>query len=351
MLCRHFGTCGGCAYQNLPSEKYRVLKREIVERALARHGLSQIHVEPPVEVPPATRRRATLKAVKQANAIRIGFHAARSHDIVDMQECRVLTPALFGLIPALREFAGAVLIDGEEASFSLTDCVSGIDIACSLKRAVDPRGAVQFARWAQRNHVARVSVNGETVIQLAPAAIKLADVEIDLSVGSFLQPTVEGERYLQEFVRDCAQGAKRIADLFAGCGTFTFTLAGRARVHAVDSDKAALAALATAARKARKLKPVTTEPRDLAKRPLHPDELNAFDSVVLDPPRAGALAQARALAASRVGRVVYVSCNPETFARDALVLVDAGFRVAPVHPIDQFVWSSHIELAAVFSRR
>lgn len=349
-LCRHFGTCGGCTFQDVPPSEYRHLKREMVRSALVRHGFHHIGIEFPAEVPPAARRRASLAAAKKSKDVILGFRAARSHRIVDMHECRVLAAPLVELIPALRELMGRLLPDGAEAVLALTECQSGIDIALDSKCNIGARAVSELAQWARQFRVARVSFNGETVLQFAPATVKISGVEIDLPSGAFLQPSIEGEGWLQDFVRSSTKGAKYTADLFAGCGTFAFVLATSSQVHAVDSNEAALAALVSAARKKPKLKPVTVEVRDLAKRPLQPRELDVFDAVVLDPPRAGALAQAKALAASRIPRIAYVSCNPDSFGRDARILADAEYRLETVVPIDQFLWSSHIELAALFGR-
>ncbi|MGH6878213.1 MAG: class I SAM-dependent RNA methyltransferase [Rhizomicrobium sp.] len=347
LLCRHFGTCGGCKYQDVTAPHYLVLKQEQVVRALERHGLGDVSVDLPLAVSPATRRRAALKAAKRGSAVAIGFRAARSHNIVDMQECQVLTPALAASVQALRPVMDGLLREGEEAELLLTEAENGIDVALNGKRGAD----ATLAQWGARNRVARIAVNGELAMQSTEPVIRLAGIEVRLPPGAFLQPTREGEALLQECVRESMKGAARITDLFAGLGTFALALAGAARVHAVDSNASALSALQAAARRTAKLKPVTIEHRDLFRQPLQPKELDAFQGVVLDPPRAGALAQVRALALSGVGRAAYVSCNPESFARDARILVEGGFRIRRVAPVDQFLWSSHIELVAHFERR
>ncbi len=219
-----------------------------------------------------------------------------------------------------------------------------------MTREADAMLTAALARWGAQNGVARFSVNGEIAVQFAPPRVQFSSVEVALPIDSFLQPTGQGEERLQDGVREAVNGAKRIADLFAGCGTFTFSLARTASVHAVDSDALALAALLAAARKGRQLKPVTVETRNLFKRPLAGKELDQFEAVVIDPPRRGALSQVKTLAASRVRRVAYVSCNPDTFAQDARILVDGGFRASWVRPVDQFLWSSHIELVASLER-
>ncbi|HEY6579403.1 MAG TPA: hypothetical protein VIY09_08770 [Rhizomicrobium sp.] len=350
-LCRHFGTCGGCTFQDMPAKEYLAFKQAQVVEALARHGLDGVSVDHPLAVPPATRRRASLKAVKLDGAVAIGFRAARSHKIVDMQECRVLTPALAAAVQALRPALNGLLQGDEETELLLTEAENGIVFDLNGKRSANATRSAALAQWAARNRVARIAVNGDVVVQLDEPVVRLAGIGVRLPPDAFLQPTREGEAFLQERVRDAMKGAPRVADLFAGCGTFALALAGTARVHAVDFTASALSALLAAARRTAALKPVTIERRDLFKQPLQPNELNAFQGVVLDPPRAGALAQVRALAASKVGRAVYVSCNPESFARDARILVEGGFCLRQVAPVDQFLWSSHIELVAHFERR
>ena len=347
-FCRHFGTCGGCTYQDMPDTDYRALKRTLVGEALARHGLADAFVEEPLEVAPATRRRAVFKVAKKNGITRIGFHAAKSHAIVDMLECRVVTPAMAALVPRLREAMSSLLRENEDAELHVTDTDEGFDVALNWARARKVQG--EIAKFAEKLGLARVTAGGEILAEFAKPSIAFGNARVELPPGSFLQPTREGEAALQARVASILKGAKHVADLFAGCGTFALPLAGHAGIHAVDADGAALEALGRAARAMQGLKPVTTEKRDLFKRPLFQVELARFDAVVLDPPRAGAMAQASQLATSRVARVAYVSCDAGSFARDARTLVDAGYRMGPVLPVDQFLWSSHIELVASFTK-
>jgi len=349
-LCRHFGICGGCAFQDLSPDTYRELKRVQVANALARHGI-KAPIAPLAETAPGTRRRATLKAAKRDDEVLIGFAAARSHAIVDMQECRVLAPALLSLVHELRELLHRLLKPGERAEIGLTETDCGFDLALGLPANDFTGHSAHLAQWARGRNIARISVNREIAVHLASPAIRIGDSTVLLSQDTFLQPSREGERLLQAEVRDIVKAARNIADLFAGCGTFTLALAQRARVHAVDVNGEALRSLGDAARKTGGLKPVTTETRDIFKRPLRPDELDGFDVLVVDPPRAGARAQVQLIAKSRVGRLAYVSCNPETFARDAAILTDAGFHLRGVKPVDQFLWSTHIELVGAFERK
>jgi 23S rRNA (uracil1939-C5)-methyltransferase len=349
-LCRHFGTCGGCAYQDLPDGRYRALKRDIVLRALARNSLERADVADIVEVAPGTRRRCVFKIKKNGGELLVGFHARASHSIVDMQECRVLTPTLFGLVARLREIMGEVLNDGETAELHATETDNGFDLLFRWQRKTVPELIAKLAQWAGEANVARITSGNDILVKLAEPVLRIAPAEIQLPPHAFLQPTRNGEAFLQSQVCAALSGAKIVADLFAGCGTFSLALAEKMRVHAVELDGTMVNALGAAARKTRGLKPVTQEKRDLFRRPLTPRELDAFDGVCLDPPRAGAEAQAVQLARSRLRRIAYVSCSAESFARDARVLVDAGFRMNPVIPVDQFLWSEHIELVASFGR-
>lgn len=349
-VCRHFGVCGGCAYQDMADETYHALKRDIVVRALASHGLADVTVDEIVAVGPHTRRRAAFKVAKRDGVALLGFHAASSHAIVDMQECRLLTPALWALVPQLRAMMTALLDDGERAELFVTDTADGADVAVKWLRKRNPALVAEIANRLRHSNIARVTANGEVLVELGEPSVSFGNARVRFPSGGFLQPTAEGEAALQAFVLEAAKGCKAVADLFAGCGTFSLMLARAARVHAVEFDRPSLDSLAAAARATQGLKPVTTELRDLFKRPLTVPELSRFDGVVLDPPRAGAPVQARELARSKVRRIVYVSCNPASFARDARILTLEGFRLGSVKPVDQFLWSSHIEVAATFRR-
>ncbi len=349
-ICRHFGTCGGCSYQDLPLDAYRALKRSMVVDALGRHGFACADVHDTVEVPPNSRRRATFKIARHGGEVLVGFHAAHSHDIVDMQECLVIASKLFAFVSGLRKIMGEILHDGESAEVHATDSDGGTDVAIEWRRKISPAITAQIAGWAAKLKLARVTANGHRLAEYATPSVQFGKARVQFPPESFLQPTREGEDALLAKVRAALAKAKNIADLFSGCGTFTLPLAERSRVHAVELNRAALAALEAASRATQGLKPVSTEARDLFKTPLSGAELTPFDAVLLDPPRVGALAQIRALAASSVPRIAYVSCNAESFARDARILVNSGYRMGAVTPVDQFLWSSHIELVAAFAR-
>ena len=313
----------------------------MVQSALMQAGV-RAEVEAVFMVPPRSRRRAVFKFARGA----IGFHAAKSHSIVDMRECLVLTPALFDLAQQLRDRLAFLK---EPVEIHATETLTGFDLAFRSPQKISTALTGEMAKAAAGLNIARIVFNGDLMLEDAAPEVEQGGVRVKLPPQAFLQSTGEGEAALQARVLAIVGRAKNIADLFAGCGTFTLPLARKAKVHAVEQDGPALAALAAAA-KTGSLKPVTIETRDLFKLPLTPMELNGFDAVVLDPPRAGAEAQAGALAKSRVPVIAYVSCDAASFARDTALLIAGGYEIGPVSAIDQFLWSSHIELVAGFRR-
>ena len=348
-LCRHVGDCGGCTLQAMPEAEYRVLKRDSVVAALKRHGVEAEVVEI-ITVPPATRRRAVLNVAKRVSGVEVGFHPLKSHAITDMHECLVLTPGLFALVGALRATMGSVLNDGQDAEARATACDNGIDIAFRAQPKLTPALTTALSKIAPRLKAIRITWNGRLAYESAAPTVRLGKADVKLPPDTFLQPSREGEAALTALMLEAVGKAKNVADLFCGCGTFALPLAERAKVFAVEKEQPMLDALAVAARATSGLKPITTMRRDLFKVPLAPNELNGFDAVSLDPPRAGALAQAQELAKSKVPRIAYVSCDAESFARDAAMLIAGGYKIGMVTPVDQFLWSSHIELVAGFRR-
>jgi len=342
--CRQFPECGGCQLQHADDESYRGYLVSRVETALAQHGLTT-EIRKPHLSPPKTRRRATLRALRVGKGVVIGFNAAKLHQIVDMRECHILRPELFALVEPLRRLLGGLLQPKPTAEVQLALVDGGADV---LLKGVEAQGldAIEaLTAFGAEHRVARLSVDQglgpEAIYEPEPATVTLSGTRIGFPVGSFLQATDDGEAALVEAVREVTSEARRIADLFAGLGTFS--LAVRA-AYAAEASRDAAAALKRAA-------PSTAvEHRDLYRRPLDRDELNRFDAVILDPPRAGAAEQVNRLASSSVTRIAYVSCNPATFARDAKTLADGGYRLEWVKPVGQFRWSTHIELAARFSR-
>ena len=296
----------------------------------------------PVIVSPRTRRRAVL----EISCGEIGFHAAKTNAIVDMHECLVLTPGLFALGQHLRTRLGFLKAP---ADLHVTESVTGFDLGIRSPQKLDPQITAALANAVAGLGIARITFNNALVLENAAPQVVEGGVRVNLPPHPFLQATAEGEEALQGEVLRIVGKAKSVADLFAGVGTFALPLAHKARTHAVEQDKSALAALAEAA-KTPGLKPVTTEVRDLFKLPLGPAELKGYDAVVLDPPRAGAEGQVKMLAKSQVPVIAYVSCDADSFARDAAILIAGGYKIGPVTPVDQFLWSSHIELVGRFVR-
>lgn len=353
--CAHFGRCGGCSLQHLADDAYAGWKRERLQRALGRAGFGDTVPSPLVRSPPGTRRRARF-AVRRLRGQRVvaGFNVRDGHAIVDVQACPVLEPRLVALITPLRQVMTELLAPGQATEVTATLLAGGLDVLLDWPVAPGHSALERLARFAAEADVARLSWRRsgaavtEPVVQQAQVGALFAGRFVAVPPAGFLQATVAGEAALVAAVRHGIGSAPTVADLFCGSGTFTFPLheAG-AHVHAVDADAASLAALAAAARG---LPHLGTAVRDLMRQPLVAAELERFDAVVLDPPRAGAQAQVTELARSRVPLVVYVSCNPASFARDARILGEGGFTLRAVTPVDQFLWSEHLELAAVFGR-
>ncbi|HEY0104611.1 MAG TPA: methyltransferase domain-containing protein [Rhizomicrobium sp.] len=347
--CRHFGTCGGCTLYGLGETEYRARKRDGIVAALAKHGVAA-DIGDAVRMPSHTRRRAVFRIVPRSGGIEIGFHAHRTHDVVDMRECLVLTPGLFALVDRLRAAMTPLLADGQRLELHVTEAENGFDLAFRAQQKLNPTLTAALAAVAPALDAVRITWNAVLAFERAAPFVRFGKASVKLPPDSFLQPTRQGEDALRARVLRIVKGAKSVADLFCGCGTFSLSLAEQARVHAVEREPAMLDALAAAARAAPGLRPVTVARRDLFKLPLTAPELNGFDAVVLDPPRAGAEGQVRQLAQSKVPRLAYVSCDAASFARDAAILVDGGYRIGTITPVDQFLWSSHIELVAGFAR-
>jgi 23S rRNA (uracil1939-C5)-methyltransferase len=347
-VCPHFGSCGGCALQHLEEGVYLRWKREQLVAALNARGLDA-EVEPIRPVPLGSRRRAGLTLGLSRAGLALGYRRARSHEMIDIAVCPVLSPRIAASLPKLKEALAPLLGGRREARVSVTETGSGLDI---VVEGVEPKPAAlgAFAGKAASLGVARLTADGESIAPEGPPEIDLSGARVRLPAGAFLQASGAAEAVLVELVRQGVSGAKRLADLFAGLGTFTLALARDAAVDAFEEDEEALHALAEAARQTLKLKPVRTYLRDLFRAPLSPKELQAYDAVVFDPPRAGAAAQAEALAKSGVETLVAVSCNPGTLARDLRILVDGGYRIARIVPVDQFLFSPHVEIVAHLAR-
>lgn len=354
--CRHFGECGGCALQHLANDRYLTWKQDLVRSALKRRNLPVERIEPMRHASPATRRRADFTAIRREEDLLLGFNARGSHRVIDLKECHVVLPEIAALIAPLRACLTALLRPGEKVEAAVNATDNGLDLLLVTTVALGQGGKKRFGVLAEQRDIARVSrrhpaeSRAETLVERRPVRVTFGGVPVEIPPGAFLQATREGEAALTEVVLAGVGGAKRVADLFAGVGTFTFPLAKGGASVAVMDDNARLIQAVEQTTKATKLGRLATKVRDLMTRPLAPPELSAFDAVVFDPPRAGAQAQAMALAKSRVPTVVAVSCEPATFARDARILVDGGYKLVRVLPVDQFLWSPHVELAALFKR-
>lgn len=341
--CRHFPACGGCALMHGSDAFVAGWKTHVIAQALAAHGL-EAPIRPILTSPPRSRRRATLAGRRTKKGVLVGFHARRSDTIVPVEDCHVLAPALLACIGALEEITGLAGSRKGEMAFALTASEAGVDLRVTGGKPLDGPLRAALARFADR--FARLTWEDEPVFAADAPRQRFGAARVTPPPGAFLQATEAGEAGLLAAVREAVDGAQSVADLFCGCGTFALPLAEAAHVHAVEGDAGLLAALEAGARSTQGLRPVTTERRDLFRRPLTTEELARFDAVVIDPPRAGAEAQTRQLSEARVPRIAAVSCNPVTFARDAAILVGAGYRLDWVQPVDQFRWSAHVELAA-----
>jgi 23S rRNA (uracil1939-C5)-methyltransferase len=351
-FCPHFGLCGGCAIQHWQQEPYRAWKRNIVVETLAQAGLD-CEVAPIVDAHGAGRRRITLHGRLGTHEIlKVGFAAASSHDVIPIHRCPILDPALEGALDAawaIAEPLTSKMAVTKPLDIQVTATANGLDIDVRGSGPLPAPMVAALSRVAEQHRLARLTRHGELVLQRLPPIVQMGRAELTLPPGSFLQATVAGEETLAALAGERLGKAKAIADLFCGVGPFALRLAERARVSAYDSDAGAIAALAKAGRTPG-LKPIKAEARDLFRRPLVPQELREFDAVVFDPPRQGAQAQALKLAASKIPLIVAVSCNPATFARDARLLIDGGYKIGTVVPVDQFRHTPHVELVARFTR-
>lgn len=355
--CPHFADCGGCSVQHLADGAYAAWKHGLVSAALERAGLDPDPVAPLVRTAPDGRRRAEFAAFRprsRGSRTYFGFHARASRHVVEVTDCRILRPELTALVPVLRALFAGLVPPGARWDVALARADNGADLLISANHRPDVEASMALATFAEEHAFARIAWRADREIE--PVALReapvlaVSGVPVELPPGAFLQASAEAEAALAGLVLDAA-GTGRIADLYCGVGTFALPLAkAGANVTAIDGDAPSAAALARAAGNAGFGGNVTTEARDLAKRPLSADELKGLDCVVFDPPRAGAASQAEEIAKSAVPRVVAVSCNPATFARDATILAGGGYALERVTPVDQFVWSGHVELVGLFAR-
>lgn len=347
--CAHFGTCGGCAAQHMEPALYAQWKRGKLAEALKSRGIGQ-PVGELVSCLPASRRRAVFTARRAGGGMLLGFNAALSHHLVEIAECPVLVPAIVERLDALRRLAGIACATDAPFRLAVTETLSGLDVAIEGAGRLETGMRRRAVDFVLASGLARLTVEGEIVVEPTKPAIAAGGVEIHPPPGGFLQAVEAIETAMAGRVCAHLRPGRRLADLFAGSGAFALRLARFAQVHAVEADAAALASLDRAFRFATGLKRVTVERRDLFRRPLTWKELDAFDGLVFDPPRAGAEEQARQIARSRVAKVAAVSCNPGTLARDLRILIDGGYRLASVTPLDQFLWSPHVEAVALLEK-
>jgi len=352
--CQHFTSCGGCSMQFLSDKAYSDWVKFKVENALNHQALSQVKVLQPIVSPAHARRRVALKAMNAGGRILLGFNQKKSNKLVDLKECPVSDEAIVALLPKLKLVLKDVVPAGKPSLVHITRAFNGLDILVETKKELTLDARQQLVDFANKYNIASIHVDdggfNDPVIILREPVMKFGDARVQLPPAAFIQATPDGEAALVKFVLKACSGAKRVADLFAGIGTFTFPLAEKSQVLAIEGAKAAHTALKAGVNKSKGLKQVITDARDLARRPLSEKELSGFDVVVLDPPRAGAKEQIERIGHSSVNKVVSISCSPDTFARDARILCEAGFTLNEVQPVGQFRWTTHVEVAGVFVR-
>lgn len=350
--CSHYPACGGCQLQHLDTESFAGFVDDRVRHALSVQGVD-IPVLTPVHLsPPYSRRRANLHAERRAGKVIIGFTEERSHRIVDLTDCAVLAPQLFALVAPLRKLLARMIVGRKPVSIRMTLADQGIDLVLGGVSADGLAIAEALSDFAAAHGIARLAVDdgygAQTRWEPVPVTVTLGGIPVPLPHDAFLQATIDGEGALIAAVQTAIGDAKIVADLFAGLGTFALGIKPGGKTYAAEASRDAAAALTAAAGRAQR--PIFVEHRDLYRRPLTVAELNRFEAVILDPPRAGAEEQVKAIAQSSVPRVAYVSCNPQSFARDARMLIAGGYALEIIKPVGQFLWSTHVELAAGFVR-
>jgi len=348
--CRHFPECGGCQLQHVDDRAYAAFLTDRIANALDAQGVAVPEILAPHISPPNSRRRASLRAERRGGQLLLGFNEEGSHRIVDMRECHILRPELFALVDPLRRLLASLLPPRGSGGARLTLTDQGADVLLDKVSADSLESSEAITAFAKQHRLARLALDdgygAQTRWEPEPVTATLGGVAVALPQGAFLQATEDGEAALVAAVHEAIGPAATVADLFAGIGTFAFSLSGR--VYAAEAARDSALALKGAANRAQR--PIFVDHRDLFRRPLDEKELNRFEAVVIDPPRAGAKEQAALLARSGVPRIAAVSCNPATFARDAKALIEGGYRLAWVKPVGQFRWSTHVELVGAFTR-
>ena len=372
-ICRHFTRCGGCATQHMAASAERAWKTDLVATAMSQQRVFDSasvaeasaddaadvkaktrvasSIQPIIASSPGTRRRAVFAARRTKSGAILGFHEQRSHDIVDLAECPILSPQIASRLDALRALIMPLLSRSGEARMTVTLADNGVDVVLDdTKPELTFEERATIADLARAARIIRLTVKGEIIFATGEPQLKFGRVNVTPAPGVFLQAVPEVEARMTDIILAAIGKSKRVADLFSGLGTFSFPLAERAEVLAVDGDKASIACLTQAVKRAQGIKPVTGKVRDLFQEPLSAKELETFDAVVFDPPRAGADAQSRMIAKSKVPIVVAVSCAPSTLARDLKTLMAGGYVLQSITPIDQFVFSPHVEAIAILKR-
>ncbi|TLG76947.1 methyltransferase [Methylocystis sp. B8] len=348
-ICPHFEDCGGCAVQALRTDAYAACKRGLVETALLNAGL-QCDVAPLVDAHGGGRRRVTFHARFESGKTRVGFMAARSHRIVEIDACPLLAPELARALPAARAIAAALATRGKPLDIAVTATLSGLDVELGGAGPLDEPEIAALIAAADAHDLARLTNHGRLVALRRATQIKIGEATVTLPPGAFLQATQAGEDEIAARVLKATEKAQSVADLFCGVGAFALRLAQRAKIKAYDSDAAAVEALSAATQATQGLRTLEGSERDLFARPLSASELNSFDAVVFDPPRAGAAAQTGEITRSEVPIVVAVSCHAQSFARDAAILLKGGYVIREITPLDQFRYAAHVEIVAVFEK-
>ena len=343
--CRHYKSCGGCALQHASDGFVEDWKKDVVSRSLEAFGL-KAPIRNLYTSPKASRRRATLTGRRTKKAALVGFHGPATDALIAVPDCQILRPTLLAALPALEEITSLAASRKSALRLSVTDTDSGLDVLVNAGKPLDNDLRARLIGVANAAGFARFSWDDDVIVQRVAPVLKMGTAPVPIPPGAFLQATAEGEASLLASVQDAVGDAKKVLDLFSGCGTFALPLSLEAEVHAVESEESLLGALDAGWRHSKGCKRVTTERRDLFRRPLTPDELKHYDAIVIDPPRAGAEAQMSEIGAAQVQRIALVSCNPVTFARDAAILTNSGYKLDWIDIVDQFRWSTHIEIAA-----
>lgn len=349
-ICKHFGVCGGCSLQHLEQDQYLKWKRQLVVDAFSNVGI-ETEIDPCSPISIGSRRRATFSAITTAAGTIFGFLGRQSHEIIDIAECPILNTDISSRFEFLRELARLSVPASEQVKLSVLACENGLDIALEATTILSERRRKAIIDWATAGNQARVSYAGEIIIQTIVPQLTIGAATLTPPPGGFVQAVGKAELQMADLVVGHLKKSKRVIDLFSGVGTFALHLLPKSIVHAVEYEKAALTSLENSQKSMTGTKTLTIEPRDLDRRPLQASELEAYNGAIFDPPRAGAEVQVRELAKSRITKIAAVSCNPTTLARDAKILIEAGYKLIKVTPIDQFLFSTHVEVVALFERK